>query len=258
MTSLVDSHCHLYYEPYINNIKYTINECKKNNINKLLTIGVDIETSKKNIDIANKYEEIFCTVGIHPNSINKLNINDFVELNKIIKLSKKIIGIGETGLDYYREFDKNLQFRYFEEQIDIGKKLNLPIIVHTREAENDTYSIIKENISRNSNFLIHCFSGSLNFALNCIELGCYISFSGNITFKNSQKLRNLIEEISLEKVLIETDSPYLSPHPFRGKPNHPKNVKIVAEEISKIKKINFNDVCKITTSNFNNLFFNAR
>ena len=258
MSSLIDSHCHLYYEPYINDIQGTINECKKNNINKLLSIGVDITTSKKNIDLAQKYNEIYCTVGIHPNSTINSKKEDLLELEQLIKSSNKIIGIGETGLDYYREFDKNLQHKYFEEQINIGEKLNLPIIVHTREAENDTYAIIKENISSSTKFLIHCFSGSMSFALKCIELGCNISFSGNVTFKNSQKLREIIREINLEKILIETDSPYLSPHPFRGIPNHPKNVKRVAEEISKIKKIDFNDICEITTNNFNKLFLNAR
>ena len=257
MSSLVDSHCHLYYEPYINDIKATINECKKNNITKLLTIGVDIETSRKNIEIANEYREIYCSIGIHPNSTTVTKKEDLLELSEMIKTSNKIIGIGETGLDYYRDFDKKLQFFYFEEQIKIAKKFNLPVVIHTRDAEDDTYSIIKKYSDANLKFIIHCFSGSIEFATKCIDLGGYISFSGNITFKNAENIRAVCKQIDIKKILIETDSPYLSPHPFRGKKNHPTNVRFVCNEISKIKNINKNIVSKITTNNFNSIFFNG-
>ena len=257
MNSLVDSHCHLYYEPYIKDIKGTINECKKNNITKLLTIGIDIETSKKNIEIANEYREIYCTIGIHPNSTTDAKKEDLLELSTMIKKSNKIIGLGETGLDYYRDFDKKLQFFYFEEQIKIAKKFNLPVVIHTRDAEDDTYSILKKYSDANLKFIIHCFSGSIEFATKCIDLGGYISFSGNITFKNAENIRAACKQIDIKKILIETDSPYLSPHPFRGKKNHPANVRFVCNEISKIKDINTNIVSKITTNNFNSIFFNG-
>ena len=256
MTNLVDSHCHLYYEPYVNDIQKTIDECKKNNINKLLSIGVDIDTSKKNIDLAEKYDEIYCTIGIHPNSTSKSKKKDLFELEKLIDSSDKIIGIGETGLDYNREFNKKEQFFFFQEQIGIGDKFKLPIIVHTRDAEEDTYLILKKNQKKNLKIVIHCFSGSLNFALKCIDLGCYLSFSGNITFKNASELREVCKEIPIDKILLETDSPYLSPHPFRGKKNHPSNVKYVCNEIARIKNINPEAVSKITTDNFNFLFLN--
>ena len=254
MSSLIDSHCHLYYEPYINNIQRTIDECKKNNIYKLLSIGVDLTTSKKNIELAQKYNEIYCTVGIHPNSTKNSKKEDLLELEQLIKLSNKIIGIGETGLDYYRDFDKNLQFFYFEEQIKIAKKCNLPVIVHTREAEDDTYLILKKYSNINLKFIIHCFSGSKEFAMKCINLGCYISFSGNITFKNAKNLRDVCKEISLDKILIETDSPYLTPHPFRGNTNHPSNVVYIRDEISRIKNLDKKTVSDITTNNFNKIF----
>lgn len=254
MNSLIDSHCHLYYEPYINNIQGTIDECKKNNIYKLLSIGVDLKTSKKNIELAQKYNEIYCTVGIHPNSTKNSKKEDLLELEQLIKLSNKIIGIGETGLDYYRDFDKNLQFYYFEEQIKIAKKFDLPIVIHTREAENDTYSILKNYSNSDLKFIIHCFSGSKNFALKCIDLGCYISFSGNITFKNSQNIRDVCKEIDLNKILIETDSPYLTPHPYRGNINHPANVIFVCDEICRIKNLDSNIVSEMTTNNFNKIF----
>ena len=257
MSSLIDSHCHLYYEPYINDIQGTIDECKKNNIYKLLSIGVDLTTSKKNIELAQKYNEIYCTVGIHPNSTVKSKKEDLLELEQLIKSSNKIIGIGETGLDYYRDFDKNLQFFYFEEQIKIAKKFNLPVIVHTREAEDDTYLILEKYSNINLKFIIHCFSGSIDFATKCSQLGCYISFSGNITFKNASNIREVCKVIDMNRILIETDSPYLTPHPYRGQKNHPSNVRYVCNEISRIKNIDFNSVSKITTKNFNSIFFNG-
>ena len=255
MSSLIDSHCHLYYKPYINDIQGTINVCKKNNINKLLSIGIDIKTSKKNIELSKKYSEIYCTIGIHPNSTINTKKEELLELERLMKSSNKIIGIGETGLDYYRDFDKELQFYYFEEQIKIAKKFNLPVIVHTRDAEEDTYSIIKKYSNTGLKFIIHCFSGSVDFATKCSELGCYISFSGNITFKNANNIREACKKIDIKKILMETDSPYLTPHPHRGKKNHPSNVRYVCNEISKIKNIDFNTVSLITTNNFNSIFF---
>ena len=255
MNNLIDSHCHLYYEPYINDIQATINDCKKYNISKLLSIGVDLPTSKLNIELAEKYKEIYCTVGIHPNLTTAIKKDHLEELQSLINLSNKIIGIGETGLDYYRDHDKKLQFFYFEEQIKIAKKHNLPLIVHTRNAEDDTYAIIKKNTDNITNFIIHCFSGSFEFAKKCIDLGCYISFSGNITFKNADNIRNVCKQVGMDRILIETDSPYLTPHPFRGQKNHPSNLKYVCSEIARIKKLDEQLVSSITTNNFNSIFF---
>ena len=254
MNSLIDSHCHLYYEPYINNIQSTINDCKKNNVNKLLSIGIDLATSKKNIELAEKYNEIYCTIGIHPNLTPHAKKENIKELESLIRSSKKIIGIGETGLDYYREFDKKLQFFYFDEQIKIAKKNNLPVIVHSREAEDDTYSMIKQHSSANLSCIIHCFSGSMSFAKKCMDLGCYISFSGNITFKSAKEIREVCKEVDISRTLIETDSPYLSPHPYRGKVNHPSNVIFICKEIANIKNLDISEVSSITTKNFKQIF----
>lgn len=256
MSSLIDSHCHLYYEPYINDIQLTIDECQKYNVKKMLSIGVDIETSITNINIAKKYPEIYCTVGIHPNSTLNLDEKELDKFESLINKSKKIIGIGETGLDYYREHSKENQCLFFTRQIELAIKYNMPIIVHTREAENDTYNILKKFSDKNLKIVIHCFSGSDKFALKCIEMGCYISFSGNITFKNANNLRKICKMIDLNKILIETDSPYLTPVPFRGKKNHPSNVRFVCEKIAQIKEIEFSEVSSITTKNFNEIFFN--
>lgn len=256
MNSLIDSHCHLYYEPYINDIQLTINECQKYNVKKMLSISVDFETSIANINIAKKYPEIYCTVGIHPNSTLNMAEKELDKIESLISKTKKIIGIGETGLDYYREYNKENQCLFFTRQIELAIKYNIPLIVHTREAEIDTYNILKKFSDKNLKIIIHCFSGSDKFALKCIEIGCYISFSGNITFKNADNLRKIIKMIDLNKVLIETDSPYLSPVPFRGKKNHPSNVRFVCEKIAQIKEIEFSEVSSITTKNFNQIFFN--
>ena len=183
----------------------------------MLSIGVDLITSITNINIAKKYPEIYCTVGIHPNSTLNLDEKELDKFESLINKSKKIIGIGETGLDYYREYSKEIQCLFFTRQIELAIKYNMPIIVHTREAENDTYNILKKFSDKNLKIIIHCFSGSDKFALKCIEMGCYISFSGNITFKNADNLRKICKMIDLNKILIETDSPYLTPVPFRGK-----------------------------------------
>lgn len=256
MSSLIDSHCHLYYEPYINDIQLTINECQKYNVKKMLSISVDIETSIANINIAKKYPEIYCAVGIHPNSTLNMAEKELEKFENLINKTKKIIGIGETGLDYYRQHSKENQCLFFTRQIELAIKYNMPIIVHTREAEIDTYNILKKFSDKNLKIIIHCFSGSDKFAHKCIEMGCYISFSGNITFKNADNLRKICKMIDLNKILIETDSPYLSPVPFRGKKNHPSNVRFVCEKIAQIKEIEFSEVSRITTKNFNEIFFN--
>ncbi len=253
---MIDSHCHLYYEPFVNNLKETIQECKKYNIDKLLTIGVDLKTSEKSVEIANSYDEIYCTIGIHPNSTSLSSNQDLEKLENLFKKSKKILAIGEIGLDFYRDFELEKQFFFFEKQILLAEKLKLPIVVHTREAEEDTLRFIKKFSSKNLKFIIHCFSGSKEFALESVRLGCYISFSGNITYKNASNIREACELVEIDKILIETDSPYLSPQPLRGKKNHPSNVRFVCEQIAQIKKEEVNTISKKTTENFNRIFFN--
>lgn len=252
--NFIDSHCHLYYEPYISNLTMTINECKKESINTLLSIAVDFETSKKNIEISNKFEEVYCTIGLHPNNVKEKKH----ELDKIFSLlntSKKIIGIGECGIDLYRSKD-NLsdQIYCFEKQIQFSIDNKLPFIIHTRESDIKTIEVLNNFRNKNLKFILHCFSGNLDSAKKYIDLGGYISFSGILTFKKNDELRNISKYLSLDKILIETDSPYLSPEPYRGRINHPKNVKLVAEEISKLRNCSLEHVCKLTNKNFRDLF----
>ena len=253
---IIDSHCHLDYEPLINDINKVLLNAKNNNISHLLTIGTGLDSSKKVFDIVEKYENIYGSIGIHPNSTTN-HLADLDELLSIKKKSKKIIAFGETGLDYfYKRSEKKDQLYSFEKHIELANSEKVPVIIHTRDADEDTLSIIKKYHLK-SKFLIHCFTGGLEFAKKLLELGCLISFSGIITFKKSSDLRNVVKYVPIEKMLIETDSPYLSPDPFRGKSNEPANVKIVAETVATIKQITFEEVASSTTKNFKNFFLNG-
>jgi TatD DNase family protein len=254
---IIDSHCHLDYEPLINDINQVLLNAKNNNISHLLTIGTGLDSSKKVYEIVEKYENIYGSIGIHPNSTTN-NLDDLNELLTIKKKSKKIIAFGETGLDYfYKRSKKKDQLYSFEKHIELAISERVPVIVHTRDADQDTLSVIKNNHLK-TKFLIHCFTGSLEFAKKLLEFGCLISFSGIITFKKSSDLRSVVKYVPIEKMLIETDSPYLSPDPLRGRSNEPANVKIVAENVALIKDISFEDVADITSTNFKNFFFNEK
>jgi len=254
---IIDSHCHLDYEPLIDNINQVLLNAKNNNVANLLTIGTSLESSKKVLDIVNKYPNVYGAIGIHPNSTSG-NLEKLDDILVLKKKNKKIIAFGETGLDYfYKHSEKSDQILAFEKHIEFSIVENVPVIIHTRDAEDDTISIIKKYYKK-TKFLIHCFTGQLNFAKDLLNLGCLISFSGIITFKKSNDLRDVVKYVPLERMLIETDSPYLSPDPFRGKSNEPANVKIVAENVALIKEVSFEEVCNLTTKNFKNFFFNEK
>ena len=254
---LIDSHCHLDYEPLVNNIDQVLLNAKNSNITNLLTIGTSLESSIKVLELVEQYENIYGAIGIHPNSTTD-HFNDLDKLIDIKKKSKKIIAFGETGLDYYyKKSEKKDQIFFFERHIEFAISEKVPVIIHTRDADDDTTSIIKKYYKK-TKFLIHCFTGNIVFAKNLLNLECLISFSGIITFKKSNELREVVKYVPLERMLIETDSPYLSPDPLRGKINEPANVKIVAENIAKIKSISFEQVALITTENFQKFFFNDK
>ena len=251
---LIDSHCHLTYEPMVSNISNVMELCQKHSVSKILTIGTNLNTSKKSIEIANDHKNIYCTVGLHPNEIVN-EYNNFSNIENLAYSSKKIIGIGETGLDFhYGKENYLIQIEMFEKQINLANKLSKPVVVHTRSADEETLSVLKNYSNTNINFIIHCFTGSVKFCEKLLNLGCYISFSGIITFKNTEEIIQSLKIVPLDKLLIETDSPYLSPVPFRGKKNMPSNVKIVAEKVSSVKNIPFKDIAKHTTDNFYKIF----
>ena len=251
---MIDSHCHLDHEPLSNNLDQIIYRSKKIGIEKILTICTTLESYKNIINIIHRDPIIYGTFGIHPHETknNKVNVDTIIEA---FQKEKKIIGVGETGLDfYYNNSDKKNQIHSFEQHIESSLKLNVPIIIHSRHAENETFNILKKYSNKNLKILMHCFTGSLNFAKKLLDLDAYFSASGIITFKNSEDLRNTFKEIPLNKLLIETDSPFLAPVPMRGKKNEPSFIKYTLDELSKLKDLNSDEMNDITTKNFNNLF----
>jgi len=253
---IIDSHCHLDFSKLYNQIDEIIKRAQNNNVNKLLTICTTLESFEKIKFFIKKYENIYGTFGIHPHETkNFLNV-DSDYIFKIKKENKKIIGIGETGLDfYYNNSDKDIQKKSFVEHIQAASKLNIPVIVHSRNAEAETFDILKSE-AKNSKLkiLIHCFTGSKEFAKKLLDIDSYISISGIITFKNSIDLNKTVSFIPIEKLLVETDSPYLAPLPHRGKSNEPSYIIHTVEKLAQIKNVTNEKVALHTTNNFNQLF----
>ena len=253
---MIDSHCHLDHEPLFSNLDKVLSRSKDVGIEKILTICTNIKGYSNILDIVERDEIIFGTFGIHPHETK----NNFIKKEDIInnvKSNNKIIGVGETGLDfYYNNSDKDIQIESFQNHIEAASTLKIPIIVHSRSAENETYEILKKNYNKDLKILMHCFTGSLSFAEQLMPLDAYFSASGIITFKNSLELQETFSKIPNEKLLIETDSPFLSPVPNRGKKNEPSFIKFTAEKLAQLKNMKTSDLIKVTTENFNNLFFN--
>jgi len=253
---MIDSHCHLDHEPLYEDIKGVLIRSKEIGITKLLTICTTFKSYEKIINIIKIDPIIFGTFGIHPHECEKEIATKNLIINKI-KDNKKIIGVGETGLDFfYNHSDKKKQIDSFINHIEAGIKLDLPIIVHSRNAEKETFEILNSYKKYNPKILMHCFTGSIKFAKNLLTLNAFFSASGIITFKNSLDLQDTFNFLPMEKLLIETDSPFLAPIPMRGKKNEPSYIKFTAEKLASLKKLSFEELDKITTNNFNLLFNN--
>ena len=255
---IIDSHCHLTYEPMSSSLDETIRRANNDGVKYLLTISTEDKSFKNILEIVENHNSVYGTYGIHPHEAKKhkeIKSNYIVEK---VKKNKKIIGIGESGLDfYYNHSEKKDQISSFLEHIDASKKLNLPLIVHTRSAEEDTLKILKDSLQKNDlKILIHCFTGTKEFAFKLLDLGAYISASGVVTFKKSKELAETFKELPLDRILVETDSPYLAPEPLRGKPNEPSYITHTVKFLSNLKKISYEKFSEYTTKNFFNLFGN--
>ena len=253
---MIDSHCHLDHEPLFSDLKNVIKRSKEIGIKRLLTISTSIESFSRVKEIVNKDDIIFGTIGIHPHETdrNKINSEFFI---KNLNENKKIIGIGETGLDfYYDNSDRDKQIESFKIHIEAALKANIPLIIHSRNAEEKTFDILNEYKKEKLKILMHCFTGSQKFAEQLLEFNSYFSASGIITFKNSAELQKTFKFLPLNKILIETDSPFLAPVPNRGKKNEPSFIDFTAKKLAEIKCIEKSEIIKITSDNFNNLFFN--
>jgi len=253
---IIDSHCHLDYSNLYDQLENVLKRAEKNEVGYFLTICTTLKSFEKIKLMVNKYNNIYGTFGIHPHETK-----NFIEVNtnliiEIIKKNNKIIGVGETGLDfYYNHSDKLTQVNSFINHIKAAAKLDVPVVVHSRNAEQETFDILKKEMKNSKlRILIHCFTGSKDFAKKLLDIGCYISVSGIITFKNSNDLLNAVTFIPLDKLLVETDSPYLAPLPHRGKPNEPSYITHTVEKLASIKGIPKEIVIQNTTDNFMKLF----
>ena len=251
---MIDSHCHLDHEPLLSNLENIIQRSKDAGIEKLLTISTSIESFSRVKELVHKDEIIYGTIGIHPHEANKDIVNsEFIE--KSLKDNNKIIGIGETGLDFfYNNSDKDKQIDSFKIHIDAAIKTNVPLIIHSRDAEEETFDILNDYKDQNLKILMHCFTGSKKFAKKLLDFNTFFSASGIITFKNAKELQDTFKFLPSDKILIETDSPFLAPVPNRGKKNEPSFINFTAAKLAEIRNIDKSELIKLTTNNFNKLF----
>jgi TatD DNase family protein len=262
---MTDAHCHLNFQAFEKDLDEVIQRAKDAGVNRIINVGSSLEASKKAVELAQKDEGLFATVGIHPHHADKLEQNWEKDLETLAK-KPKVVAIGETGMDYFSYesngvTDKKLQEDLFEKQIQLASKLGLPLMLHNRQAGNDMLEILSRNKSDflNPPGLFHCFSGDVEFLKKVLDLGFYVGFDGNITYKGIAKgettsLIDLVKYAPLEKIITETDAPYLAPIPHRGERNEPSYVIIVAEFIAQIKGISTQEVIEKTTLNANTVF----
>ncbi len=247
-----DSHAHYDDERFVldrDDLLKKINQ----SVDYVINCGADLKSSRESINLANKFDFIFAAVGVHPENVKDIKQKDLDELEFLAQKNKKVKAIGEIGLDFYQKgFSRDDQIYFFKKQLEIANKLNLPVIIHSREANQDTFEIIKSYAKTNG--VIHCYSGDIRMALDYINLDFFIGIGGIITFKNAKKILDVVKNISIENILLETDCPYLSPEPNRGKRNDSSNLIYVAQKIAEIKNISLNEVAEQTKLNAKKLF----
>jgi TatD DNase family protein len=245
----IDTHAHLFYPNFAEDLDEVISRAKKNDIDFILVPATDIKTSEQVIDLTEKYEMVYGAVGVHPHDTKDWDSSFIPKIKKLAK-NKKIVAIGEIGLDYYYDFSpKEKQIEAFKSQIDLALKLDLPIIIHNRDSDEDVMEIIRSYCGSGLKAQFHCFNGSIEDAMELVGMNYMISFTGNITFKKADNLRDILQHIPLENILLETDSPFMTPVPHRGKRNEPSYVKYAAKQIAEIHKLRQIDVARITSFN---------
>ncbi|ADU28331.1 TatD family hydrolase [Evansella cellulosilytica] len=251
---LFDTHVHLNADQYEEDVNEVIERALANEVTNMVVVGFDEKTIPKAIQLAETYDFIYAAVGWHP-----VDAIDFEERHlqwlKELSSHEKVVAIGETGLDYHWDKSpKSVQKEVFRKQIQLAKEVKLPLIIHDREAHQDIVNILKEEDAQEVGGIMHCFGGDLHIAKQCLDLRFHISFGGPVTFKNAQLPKDVAKEIPMDRILVETDAPYLAPHPYRGKRNEPAYVKLIAEKIAELKEINVVDFAKMTTENAKKLF----
>ncbi|WP_042479102.1 TatD family hydrolase [Bacillus ndiopicus] len=249
MVTFIDTHVHLNAEQYDNDLQQVIDRAIEAKVEKMVVIGFDRKTIERAMQLVEKYDFIYAVIGWHPVDAIDCTEQD-LEWIEELAAHPKVVGIGETGLDYYWDKSpKDVQEFWFRKQIKLAQKLNLPIIIHNRDATGDVVRILREENAATVGGIMHCFGGSVETARECINMNFMISLGGPVTFKNARQPKEVAKEIPLEHLLIETDAPYLAPHPYRGKRNEPSYVTLVAEEIARQKEVSLEEVANVTTAN---------
>jgi TatD DNase family protein len=251
---LIDSHCHIDDARYDQDREAIIARARDAGVGSFVTIGCDLETSRAAVTLAQQHPYISATVGVHPHEVKRIEANWYDELRALSRATR-VVAYGEIGLDYhYDHSPRDVQRHRFREQVQLARELKLPIVIHTREAQEDTIAILKEEKAGELGGVFHCFSGDAWLAKDALDLGFYLSFSGVITFQNATMLREIVKIVPLDRILVETDSPYLTPAPHRGKRNEPAYVRQVAEKIAEIQGLDLEQVEEATTQNAKRLF----
>lgn len=251
---LIDSHAHLDGEEFAQDREEVLAFAKKMGIDRIVNVGFDLPSSRRSIALAGRYPGVYAAVGVHPHEAGEAPENYLEELEKLAS-QPKVVAIGEIGLDYfYNHSEPEVQKRIFREQIRLAKRIGKPIIIHDRDAHADTLNIIREERAGETGGVLHCFSGSWEMAQECMKMGFYISLAGPVTFKNAKKGIEVALNMPLHRLLVETDSPYLTPEPYRGRRNEPGYVRYVAEKIAELKGISLEEVAEATTRNAEELF----
>lgn len=248
---LFDTHAHLNFYPE-ERVPLIIQRAREAGVKHILCVGIDLESSRRAVEIASKYEGVLAAVGIHPHDSSKSSEKALGEIASLAR-EEKVVAIGETGLDFYRDYSpREIQRESFLAHIKMAKDLGLPLVVHSRKALQDSVEILtREKVA---NFIMHCFSGTAEETQAFLKMGGFISLAGPVTFKNARKTHQVAKEVPLEKLLLETDAPYLTPHPYRGKENEPFYLKLIAQKVAEIKGCSFKEVSQQTTRNALNIF----
>ena len=246
---LIDTHCHIYSE-YYEDIDEVIERSINDGVSMIIVNGVDSKSNEEILKLVKKYDIVYGALGIHPDQCEKVSNEDFMFIEEHIN-DDKIVAVGEIGLDYHYDLDKGMQKELFKKQLDIASKYNKPVIIHSRDSIQETYNILKKYKIKG---IMHCYSGSVEMAREFNKLGYLIGVGGIVTFKNAVKLIDVIKSVDLKYIVVETDSPYLTPEPYRGKRNEPKYIKIIMEKICDIKGIEYKDLCDTIRTNVFGLF----
>ena len=251
---LIDTHCHLDFKDFDPDRDEVINKAKNAGVGRMIDVGSSLDGSRRAVDLAQRYDVIYASVGIHPHDAGTVTDKAVIELKGLAK-NGKVVAVGEVGLDYYRNLSpKADQIAAFKRFIHLARDINLPLIIHSREAEREALRILSKENKDGVGVVMHCFAGTTDFLKECLDMGLFISFTASLTFKNAGSLRETAEGMPVERLLLETDAPFLAPQAFRGKRNEPAYLKYLVEEWSKIKGLSGDDIIRITTHNANKLF----